>query len=150
MIYSAFSTYSCITYYEFFKLSKLLGGGGGAKRYVCPPIFSLGGGGDCPPPPRIDASVGSNKLSSYFSLLSKRKKWSGFSLYLSLNALITSFGGIIEWTGQDSTHWVVNFHSTGVRIEWNSLLNEWNLFTIQSIFREYFLIIIWLKHSNFY
>ena len=43
MIYSAFSTYSCITYYEFFKLSKLLGGGGGGQN-------------DMFAPPRIDAS----------------------------------------------------------------------------------------------
>ena len=42
---------------------------------------------------------------------------------------ITSFGLHIEWTGRDSTRWEVNFHSTGVRIEWNSLLNEWNFFT---------------------
>ena len=54
--YSAFSTYSCIRYYEFFKLSELLGGGGGPKRYVCPPpIFSLvGGGGRLPPLPPQD------------------------------------------------------------------------------------------------
>ena len=44
--------------------------------------------------------------------------------------VITSLGVNIEWTGRDSTRWwVVNFHSTGVRIEWNSLLNEWNFFT---------------------
>ena len=34
---------SCITYYEFFKLSKLLGGE--AKRYVCHPNIFIGGGG---------------------------------------------------------------------------------------------------------
>ena len=52
MNYSAYSTYSCIRYYEFFKLAKLLGGGGG-KTICLPPIFSLGGGGggDCPPVP---------------------------------------------------------------------------------------------------
>ena len=49
---SAFKTYSCITYYEFFKLSKLLVG---AKQYICNPNISLGGGGGAtpsPPPPQ--------------------------------------------------------------------------------------------------
>ena len=46
-----------------------------------------------------------------------------------VTSVITSFGVNIEWTGRDSTCWVVNFHSTGVRIEWNSLLNEWTFFT---------------------
>ena len=41
-----------------------------------------------------------------------------------VTSVITSFGVNIEWTGQDSTRLVVYFHSTGVRIEWNSLLNE--------------------------
>ena len=55
--YSAYSTYSCIRYYEFFKLAKLLGGQNDMFAPP-PPIFSLGG--DCPPappPPRIDASA---------------------------------------------------------------------------------------------
>ena len=43
--------------------------------------------------------------------------------------IFTSFGVNIEWTGRDSTRWEVTFHSTGVKIEWNSLLNEWNFFT---------------------
>ena len=62
-----------------------------------------------------------------------------------VTSVITSFGVNIEWTGRDFTRWVVNFHSTGVRIEWNSLLNEWNLslhrwselFT-RHLFREYY------------
>ena len=56
MNYSAFSTYSCIRYYEFFKLAKLLGG----KTICLPPpqYFHWGGGGATAPlPPRIDASV---------------------------------------------------------------------------------------------
>ena len=52
--YSAYSTYSCIRYYEFFKLAKLLGGGGQNDMFA-PQYFHWGG--DCPPPPRIDASV---------------------------------------------------------------------------------------------
>ena len=52
-------------------------------------------------------------------------------------SVITSFGVNIEWTGRDSTRWEMNIHSTGVRIEWNSLLNEWNysldFFFIESI-----------------
>ena len=52
-----------------------------------------------------------------------------FSLLWVVTSVITSLGVNIEWTGRDFTRWVVNFHSTGVRIEWNSLLNEWNLFT---------------------
>ena len=51
MIYSAFSTYSCITY-EFFNLSKLLGGGG-QNDVFAPQYFHWGGGGGrlppCPP-----------------------------------------------------------------------------------------------------
>ena len=52
-------------------------------------------------------------------------------------SVITSFGVDIEWTGRDSTRWVVNFHSTGVRIEWNSLLNAWTFFTPQMEWRHY-------------
>ena len=52
-----------------------------------------------------------------------------FSLIWVMTSVITSFGVNIEWTGRDFIRWVVNFHSTGVRIEWNSLHNEWNLFT---------------------
>ena len=64
---SAFLTYSCITYYQFFKLTKLLGGGGGgAKRYVCPPpkknIFMGGGGGDCSPAPPGSTPLGASDL----------------------------------------------------------------------------------------
>ena len=64
----------------------------------------------------------------------KRIEWI-FTLFVTdvtpweVTSVITSFGVNIEWTGQDSTRWVVNFHSTGVRIEWNSLLNEWNFLT---------------------
>ena len=63
MPYSAFSTYSCITYYEFLQVVKIIGGGGGGgggqnDMFAPPPIFSWGGGGRLPPPPpRIDASV---------------------------------------------------------------------------------------------
>ena len=46
-----------------------------------------------------------------------------------VTSVITSFGVNIEWTGWYFTRWVVKFNSTGARIEWNSLLNEWNLFT---------------------
>ena len=48
-IYSAFSTYSCITY-EFFKLSKLLGGGG-KTMFAPPPNIFMGGGGGVRRPP---------------------------------------------------------------------------------------------------
>ena len=58
-----------------------------------------------------------------------------------VTSVITSFGVNIEWTGRDSTRWVVNFHSTAVRIEWNSLLNEWNFFTPS---------MEWINHSIFY
>ena len=46
VLYSAFETYSCITYYQFFKLSKLFGA---QNNMFATPIFSLGG--SCPPPP---------------------------------------------------------------------------------------------------
>ena len=47
-----------------------------------------------------------------------------------VTSVITSFGVNIEWIDRNSTRWVVIFHSmTGVRNEWNSLLNEWKLFT---------------------
>ena len=55
--YSVFSTYSCIRYYEFFKLPKLLGGG----KTIClpgPPPQYFHWGRLPPPPPRIDASAG--------------------------------------------------------------------------------------------
>ena len=64
----------------------------------------------------------------------KKMEWI-FTLFVTdvtpwgVTSVITSFGVNIEWTGRDSTRWVVNFHSTGVRIEWNSLLNEWNFFS---------------------
>ena len=59
MNYSIFSTYSCIRYYEFFKLAKLLGGGGGQNDMFAPPpqYFHWGGATAPPPPPRIDASA---------------------------------------------------------------------------------------------
>ena len=51
-------------------------------------------------------------------------KWSKFSLYLLLRSLpgeltsvITSFGVNIEWTGRDSTRWVVNTLLV-LRIKW--------------------------------
>ena len=44
--YSAILTFSCITYYEFFKLSKLLGG----KTICLPPPQYFHWWGDCPPP----------------------------------------------------------------------------------------------------
>ena len=60
--------------------------------------------------------------------------------------MITSFGVNIEWTGRDFTRWVVNFHSTGVRIEWNSLLNlnEWNFFTTWMEWNIHSIIRIWV------
>ena len=67
-------------------------------------------------------------------VLSRKIEWI-FTLFVTdvtpwvVTSVITSFGVNIEWTVRDSTRWVVNFHSTGVRIEWISLLNEWNLFT---------------------
>ena len=61
VIYSAFSTYSCITY-AFFKLSKLLGGGQN-DMFLPPHIFIGGRLPPCPPPPpRIDASVSQNEM----------------------------------------------------------------------------------------
>ena len=54
VIYSAFSTYSCITYYDFFQVVKIIGGGG-AKRYVSPlPYFHWGATAPpaLPPPPQ--------------------------------------------------------------------------------------------------
>ena len=50
MNYSAFSTYSCIRYYDFFSWQNYWGG---QNDMFAPPIFSLGGGGggDCPPCP---------------------------------------------------------------------------------------------------
>ena len=61
-----------------------------------------------------------------YLLLSKIMEWI-FTLFVTdvtpwgVTSVITSFGVNIEWTGRDSTRWVVNFHSTGFRIEWNSL-----------------------------
>ena len=52
MLDSAFKTYSCITYYAFFKLSKLLGG----KTISPPPNIFIEGQSPPPPPPRNDAS----------------------------------------------------------------------------------------------
>ena len=43
--------------------------------------------------------------------------------------LIFSFWVNIEWTGRDSTCWLVNFQSPGIRIEWNPLTNKCNVFT---------------------
>ena len=57
-----------------------------------------------------------------------------------MTSLITSFGVNIKWSGKDIIRWVVNFHSTGVRIEWNSR-NEWNIFTPQ---------MEWIIHSTFF
>ena len=73
------------------------------------------------------------KRCPYFKILSKKMEWI-FTLFVTVTpwgvtSVITSFGVNIEWTGRDFTRWEVNFHSTGVRIEWNSLLNEWNFFT---------------------
>ena len=42
-----------------------------------------------------------------------------------VTSVITSFGVNIEWTGRNFTRWIVNFHSTGVGMEWNSLVNKW-------------------------
>ena len=55
--YSAYSTYSCIRYYEFLSWQNYWGGG---KTICLPPppppnIFHWGGGGAAPP--RIDASA---------------------------------------------------------------------------------------------
>ena len=67
------------------------------------------------------------------NILSKKIEWI-FTLFVTdvtpwgVTSVITAFGVNIEWTGRDSARWVVNCHSTGVRIEWNSLLNEWNFF----------------------
>ena len=49
MPYDDFLTYSCITYYELFKLSKLLGGGGQNDMFAPPPHIFIGG--RLPPPP---------------------------------------------------------------------------------------------------
>ena len=69
MNYSAFSTYSCIRYYEFFKLAKLLGG---QNDMFAPPIFSLGGGGGrLPPPP--PAPPGSTPLPSTFRAITLQR-----------------------------------------------------------------------------
>ena len=46
---SAFWTYSCITYYQFFKLTKLLGGGGGGQN----DMFAGGPGGGAPGSSRV-------------------------------------------------------------------------------------------------
>ena len=69
-------------------------------------------------------------LSTGIVILSKKIEWT-FTLFVTdvtpwvVTSVITSFGVNIEWTGRDSTrYWVVNFYSTGVRIEWNSLLNR--------------------------
>ena len=64
-------------------------------------------------------------------LLSKKNRVNFHSIFTPwvVTSVITSLGVNIESNGRDSTRWVVNFHSTGVRSEWNSLLNEWNLFT---------------------
>ena len=73
-------------------------------------------------------------LCHYYCILSLKMEWI-FTLFVTdvtpcgVTSVITSFGVNIKWTGRDSTRRVVNFHSTGVRIEWNSLLNEWNFFT---------------------
>ena len=72
-----------------------------------PTIFGWGGGGQV-------YSLKNHSVHSIFT------PW-------VVTSVITSFGVNIEWTGRDFTRKVVNFHSTGVRIEW--LLNEWNLFT---------------------
>ena len=60
-------------------------------------------------------------ISLYFSLTSLPGQWRQWSL-------------LLEWISSEPddiplVNWVVDFHSTGVRIEWNSLLNEWNFFT---------------------
>ena len=54
-----------------------------------------------------------------------------------VTSVITSFGVNIEWTGRDFTRWVVKFHSTWVRIEWNSLLNEWNFHRWSELFTRF-------------
>ena len=60
------------------------------------------------------------------SIYSLKIEWI-FTLFVTdvtpwvVTLVITSFEVNIEWTGRDSTRWVVNFHSTGVRSEWNSL-----------------------------
>ena len=52
--------------------------------------------------------------------LSLNMEWT-FTLFVTevtpwrVTLVITSFGVNIEWTERDSTRWVVNFHSTGVR-----------------------------------
>ena len=77
---------------------------------------------------------------------SQNIEWNFHSIFTpsEVTSVITSFGVNIEWTGRDFTQWVVNIHSTGIRIEWNSLLNEWYLFhSIDGVnysldlFREY-------------
>ena len=76
---------------------------------------------------RFDANV---RGVSLIILLSKnRVNFHSIFTPWVVTSVITSFRVNIEWTGRDSNRWVVNFHSTGVRIEWNSLLNEWHLFT---------------------
>ena len=73
---SAFLTYSCITYYQFFKLTKLLGGGGKTIGFI-------GGGATAPSTPRIDASGGDSGGDL------QKKGWAGKSVRVAHRALHT-------------------------------------------------------------
>ena len=55
-----------------------------------------------------------------------------FTLWV-LCLVITSFGVNIEWTGWDSTLWVVNFHSTGVELELSEI--HYSMSEISSLHR---------------
>ena len=67
------------------------------------------------------------------NVLSLKIEWI-FTLFVTevtpwgVTSMITSFGVNIEWTGRDSTRFS-EIHSTGIRIEWNLLFNEWHFFT---------------------